>query len=34
MRALGRVDEQGNLSGTVNDAEIYELQAEGILPQR
>lgn len=31
MRALGRVDKQGNLSGTINDAEIYELQLKGLL---
>lgn len=31
MRVLGRVDKQGNLSGTINDAEIYELQLKGIL---
>jgi hypothetical protein len=31
MRALGRVDDEGNLSGTISDAEIYELQLKGIL---
>lgn len=31
MRALGRVDPQGNLSGTVSEAEIYELQLKGML---
>jgi hypothetical protein len=34
MRALGRVDKRGNISGTVSDAEIYELQVRGILPSK
>jgi len=31
MRALGRVDAHGSLSGTISDAEIFELQLKGIL---
>jgi len=31
MRALGRVDSQGNVVGTISDAEVLELQLKGLL---